>query len=643
MRATDAAGITSDVVDVPFGIDQNPPTLSETTMGSSSGWQNTTFTLGGAATDAVGLSSISVTEQKDGGAVSPIAGATMGSGTWTTPNLPTTGLVSGSYSYLITLTDLSGKTSTLSRTVVVDLIGPTLDSITNPISNEWMSGSAYTIRGTASDALSGVAQVRYLVAPSAEDHSADSFASWTLASGSTSWSATLDLNSIGEGNHKLWVRARDNAGNVTTSASTVAFGIDQNPPSLSAINFASGAQYTNAIFHLDATAADSNALASLSVTQAKNGGSALSVFSQSYSGTSQSWSLTGLPRDPADPSTPASGSPTEGSYEYVITVTDIAGKTTTATRTVTVDTTPPLLTISAPSANSWVDTATYTIRGTVSDGAGKGVASLAWSLDNATWTPITLSGLNWSTSIDVSGGGEGAKTLYLKASDGLNPDATVNAAFSYDLSNPTITETVINTTNLVYQTVDFTLGGSIADTNAVANLQVEASKNGGPYTVVLSQAQSGQNAAWTYSKTVDPSGAHADDGAYAYRVTVTDAAGKTTSLNRLVTVDTTRPVVAVAVPSAASWNQGTNLTISGTVSEVNPVPSVEYAVDAAPWTAPSGARSWFATLKLDMDGAGPDTGLAEGNHTLHVRATDAAGLRASPRTWPSRSTRILPP
>jgi hypothetical protein len=213
----------------------------------------------------------------------------------------------------------------------------------------------------------------------------------------------------------------------------------------------------------------------------------------------------------------------------------------------------------------------------------------------------------------------------MKASDGINADATAQAAFSYDLAAPGITETTVGTGALVYRSGNFSMGGQLTDSNAVASVKVEASKNGGAYGVVDTQAKTGTSAAWTYSKTVDTSGAHADDGEYSYRLTVTDAAGKNSTLSRLARIDTTKPTASITAPAAASWNQGPSLTISGTVSETYDISSAEYAVDAGGWTTVTGTASWFATIDLDTDGVGADGGLGEGSHVLHVRSTDAAG------------------
>ncbi len=204
----------------------------------------------------------------------------------------------------------------------------------------------------------------------------------------------------------------------------------------------------------------------------------------------------------------------------------------------------------------------------------------------------------------------------------MNPDATVNVAFSYDLSNPTITETVINTTNLVNEGTGFSLSGTISDTNAVAGVQVEVSKNGGAYAVASTQTYTGTSQAWSFSQTVDTSGAHADDATYAYRITASDAAGKTTTINRSILVDTQQPNATVTAPTAATWLSSTSYAVTGSAGDNSggsgvkeiwtlvDAASVDHSSDTSTaittggsWKKATGAANWNYTWNLGSEGA----------------------------------------
>jgi len=516
----------------------------------------------------------------------------------------------------LTATDASGATSA-PRIVHyrIDDQAPDPPVISQPTEASWIYGTAYMTTGTS--AALDTSKV-YLWFSAAADTPPADLTTWTVASGTTAWNSTISLASLTEGTYKITAAAADLAGNISAQ-SVRTFVIDQANPSLSGINISTGTQYRNAAFSLSGTATDTNQVADVTITERKDGGASAEIYNQAFSATNAPFSVPSLP----------AGGLVDGLYEYSITVTDAAGKTATATRSVMVDTTSPLLAITSPVVHERISTASHTVRGTVNDGAGKGVTALDWSLDGATWIAIPLSGTNWSNVIDVSGNGEGVQTLYIRAGDGLNPYATEQVDFSYDISAPAVTETAVNTSALVYASSDLTLSGTASDTNAVASVSVLASRDGGPAAEVHSQALAGTSAPWSYTKSVDTSG-HGDDGSYAYTITATDAAGRTTSVSRLVTIDTTLPVVNVTVPSVDGWYLGNTLTASGTVTDANPVTLVEKAIDGGPYSAATSTNNWFTDIDLDTDGAGADTGLAEGSHILHVRATDAAGLQSVP-------------
>ena len=109
-------------------------------------------------------------------------------------------------------------------------------------------------------------------------------------------------------------------------------------------------------------------------------------------------------------------------------------------------------------------------------------------------------------------------------------------------------------------------------------------------------------------------------------LTAKDVAGKTTTVNRTVNIDTTPPMVNLnAIPA---WISATAYTISGMATDpgtgASGVATIQYSLDGgttwanAVWTDTSGgantAGTWSATL----------SGLAEGNHSIIVRANDAA-------------------
>jgi len=86
---------------------------------------------------------------------------------------------------------------------------PPVVSITNPATNGQTVSGTLAVGGTASDA-SGVARVEYQIDSTA--------GAWTLASGTNSWSFSIDTTSLSNGSHSIHVRARDGASPANTSA-----------------------------------------------------------------------------------------------------------------------------------------------------------------------------------------------------------------------------------------------------------------------------------------------------------------------------------------------------------------------------------------------------------------------------------------
>ena len=228
VMATDAAGNTSTGT-ASFGVDLNPPTLTETSIGSASQTtRNTGFILTGVVSDTDPASvtsgttpTLTVSVSVNGGAANA---ASVSGSTWsfTQPK------VDGTYSYTITATDVAGKTTSLTRLVLLDSTPPTL-TLSSPLSGSWTNSTSLSLTGTDTDgAGSGVIKSYYLIDSIANDHSAEiaawngtsgvsapsssTSATWTATTGSLSnWTGAATLS--GEGLKRVWVVAVDNAGN----------------------------------------------------------------------------------------------------------------------------------------------------------------------------------------------------------------------------------------------------------------------------------------------------------------------------------------------------------------------------------------------------------------------------------------------
>jgi hypothetical protein len=653
VRATDGAGNTTTLGAATFGVDLAPPNLAvaavPAVLTAATGAAFTGFSGTIYDTNPAGLPALTVTSTQNGTAV--VSNAPIGyPGTSTSSGNPwswafavdTAGhTTDGQWAFTFMATDAAGKVTTVVKTITIDTAAPTT-TVTSPSSGGWVSTTSLSVTGVATDGTgTGVNDVYVkvdgvYVASSPTDHSAEDPTilanGWTLATGKTSWSASLTLS--GEGRKTLWIKAADVAGNVTAAAAAVTgrvdFGLDLNPPTLGFTDAVG--TLVSAAFSLAGTTTDTNPAGPPTLAVTVDGGA-----SQPVTVTAGTWSYA--------VTVDTSGHTNDGTHTYVFTSTDVAGKTTTLSRTITIDTTPPTTTITQPgnytSAQSqyWLSGPTASLGGSASDpgAAASGVSRVYYKVDalgnnhgadnpvGAGW-PLAAGTTTWTATADLLGLGEGQFTLWIAAYDNAgNLSSITSRSFGVDQGPPTLTETNHAATSSTKSA--YTLAGAVGDTNALASLAVTESKDAGaPASVGFTSAPAslaGVKSA-TYTSVSLPLGGVVD-GSYAYVLTATDVAGKITTVNRTIDIDTTPPTVTLnAIPG---WISSAAYTISGTGTDPNAgasgVAVIQFQLDGGAWTAATwtdtsgGANTsgtWSATL----------SGLAEGNHALVVRGTDAA-------------------
>ncbi|MFW5783654.1 MAG: Ig-like domain-containing protein, partial [Spirochaetota bacterium] len=463
----------------------------------------------------------------------------------------------------------------------------------------------------------------------------DTTTPWTTLSGEqisgsgsrVNWTYDLE-EAVGpanvQGPHWVELRVDDINGESSPDTGPIFFLVDYGPPQLTETE--SGITGTSWVYRnedvpLGGVATDGNVVDSVVATYSKDGGTPVEFLNDTTD--DGEWS-TNLPISLGD-----------GAYEVTITASDGA-TTTTINRNIVIDTVSPSLSITAPGSDEAVDTDTYTIRGQATDGNGRGVAALDYSLDftddgddtNDTWHAIDVAGLNWSRAgVDVSAGGQGAKTLTVRAADGLNPYTYESVSFSYDTAAPTLSETSVGTTAQVIRNADFTLSGNVDDTNELASIIITAERDGADMGEVYSASTEG---AYTFTRNVAANGD--DDGAWQYGITATDTAGRVTQLTRLVLIDATAPDTPTVDPFVGTYAVNELVSSGSTADSGSGVETVEYSFDYTDdgddtndtWAPAGGTNSWFRTIDIGTTGAD----LPEGTHTLFVRATDRAGNRS---------------
>ncbi len=237
---------------------------------------------------------------------------------------------------------------------------------------------------------------------------------------------------------------------------------------------------------------------------------------------------------------PAVFSNGEGTKNIVVAQTDAVGNTGSANRDFVKDTTPPMITITAPAALTVAQTG-VTLQGACTDGlavqiSGTGVA--------ATSTATCTNGL-YSTPVSFSAG-EGTKNVVASQTDAAGNTGSANRDFVRNNTPPDVKITAP-------QPDTATKGQLVLLGTCKAGLPVEIS---GAITSPLTvQCNIG-----TFSGTITLTGS---DGSKNVVATQTDTAGNVGSDNRNFLLDTTAPLIAITGPAVGTVAQN-GVTVTGT-------------------------------------------------------------------------------
>lgn len=427
-------------------------------------------------------------------------------------------------------TDNAGNTSTTTRSVSVDVTAPTVNFNVpaSDGSNGWYRSSV-TVSASGTDAHSGVATQQVSI-------------------DNATWAGTVTVS--GDGNHTVYARITDNAGNVANTTRTI--GIDSIPPvtgfSLLAPD-GTGGWYVHP------------------VTVTPNGSDATSgVALQQVSLDNSTWSNSVTVT-------------TNGTQTVYMRITDVAGNSASATRTIQLDTVAPTPGFSVPAptgANGWyVSSVTITPNG--SD-VTSGVASELVSFNN----------IDWSPSVTVSS--DGTYTVYTRITDNAGNAASATRTIHYDATNPVPG-----------------FSASITSPDGANGWYVHAltvTPNGSDATSgVASQEVSLNNVSWS------PSVALSADGTYTVYTRVTDNAGNSASSSRVYRMDITQPTagLSMAAPDGSNGWYVSAVTVTPTGSDATSgVASQQVSSDNA---------TWLPSVTFSIDG----------NYTVFSRVVDNAG------------------
>ncbi|HEX6488994.1 MAG TPA: Ig-like domain-containing protein [Candidatus Dormibacteraeota bacterium] len=195
----------------PVSVSIQSPAAGGTVSGS--------ITVSGSASSKFGIQSVRVAV--DSGAAQT---ATLGTKSGWTFALNTNTLSNAAHRLTATATDKRGNSSSASETVTVNNPPPTI-AISSPTAGASVAGSV-SVSGTAASA-SGISAVQVELDSNG----------WVNASGSTNWSATVDVSAATDGTHTLSAKATDAYGRSTTTSESVTVA---NPLHITITNPAAG-------------------------------------------------------------------------------------------------------------------------------------------------------------------------------------------------------------------------------------------------------------------------------------------------------------------------------------------------------------------------------------------------------------------
>ena len=283
---------------------------------------------------------------------------------------------------------------------------------------------------------------------------------------------------------------------------------------------------------------------------------------------------------------------TEGSNQTVSgTATNGAGNTATASATVNLDTTPPVVTLSPPTTSTTgtiVYTPSVTLSGTAAD-AGSGIASATCN-----GVPATVTGGAISCVASLV---PGSNTVQATTTDRAGNLATASLTFTYTRV-PIIT--ITSPANLSYTNITpTTVTGTVDATASVTINSVQAAVVGGSFSAALPLAE----------------------GPNIIAATATTPAGGSGTASLTVTLDTTPPHVTITTPPDQFVTTDNSISVAGSVNDivVGTVNAEQASVTVNGANAPVANRTFLAS----------SVPLSIGPNVIQAVARDRVGNQAT--------------
>lgn len=447
-------------------------------------------------------------------------------------------------------------------------------------------------------------------------------------SGSSDTSVSIDINGLSPVTTYYYRIAASNSAGISygnESFFTTSESLDTTAP-IGTISANSGVSYTNSTtVTLNLSATDSVGVTGYYISES------LSYPSASASGWT---SVTSTTSYSANISYSLSGS--EGSKTIYVWYKDAAGNvSSTASATITLDTTVPTVTISSPTSSSTYTTTASTISlgGSASD-SSSGISSVMWS-NNRGGNGTATGTASWSVSgISLSSGGN---VITVTATDGAGNTGTDTLQVTYGTSS-TVSVPVVSTGSASnVSTSSATLGGTVNANGGTTTVWFNYGISSGSYTgTSTTQTVTGSS---NTAVSIGISGLSSGTN-YYYRIAAQNSAGTsygseasftTSTVNVTPTPppsasDTTAPANAsITINDGESYTNSTTVTV--TLSATDNVGVTGYYLSTSSSTPAATASGWNSVSSTTSYSGSASYPLAsgDGNKTIYAWFKDAAG------------------
>ncbi|MBA7993495.1 Ig-like domain-containing protein [Citrobacter freundii] len=322
--------------------------------------------------------------------------------------------------------------------------------------------------------------------------------------------------------------------------------------------------------------------------------------------------------------------PTQTDGEHTWSVVQIDGSkiTTAGSITVTVSTADAAVTLATTAGDNMINASEQSAGFTLS-GASKNLAqgtALTVTLNGKTYTAEVGENGAWSVKVpaaDAQALGDGTWTVNVSGKDAAGNTVSGSQTIGVDTVPPTLSVDAISQDNIVNaaeHNQTLTLTGK---TNAEAGQILTVTLNGKNHTATV-----GSDGTWSVTLPASEVQELAD-GNHSLTVNVSDKAGNGSSTTANFTVDTSAPVVTIDTVAGDdvlnTSEQSQAQIISGKASGAAAGDVVTVTLGGQTFTGVVQADgSWSVGVPASVIGA-----LGEGNHSISVSVTDAAGNTGS--------------